>query len=130
MFVAVISSDLNIRKSINQKKSLTLMKNIITYGTFDLLHYGHIELLSRARNLGTKLVVGLSTDNFNKLKNKVCVFDFWKRKQMVESFRFVDLVIPEETWEQKVDDVLKYQIDIFVMGNDWEGKFDFLKEYC
>ncbi|GEO11235.1 glycerol-3-phosphate cytidylyltransferase [Segetibacter aerophilus] len=106
------------------------MKNIITYGTFDLLHYGHVELLYRASELGTKLIVGLSTDKFNEEKNKFCEIEYWRRKRLVEAFRFVDLVIPEETWEQKISDVLKYQIDVFVMGDDWEGKFDFLKEYC
>ena len=107
------------------------MKRIITYGTFDLLHYGHINLLRRAKQQGDYLIVGLSTDEFNlKDKNKVCYFDYDKRKALLEAIRFVDLVIPEKTWDQKVDDVVKYQADTFVIGDDWEGKFDFLKEYC
>lgn len=107
------------------------MKRIITYGTFDLLHYGHINLLRRARQQGDYLIVGLSTDEFNlKDKNKVCYFNYDKRKALLEAIRYVDLVIPEKTWDQKVDDVVKYHADIFVIGDDWEGKFDFLKEYC
>ena len=107
------------------------MKRIITYGTFDLLHYGHIELLRRARQLGDYLVVAVSTDEFNsQQKNKKCYFSYEKRKQMLEAIRYVDLVIAEENWEQKVTDIEKYEIDVFVIGNDWEGKFDFLKEKC
>ena len=107
------------------------MKRVITYGTFDLLHYGHINLLKRARALGDYLVVAISTDEFNKkMKNKVCVQSYEERKTILESLRFVDLVIPEENWEQKVRDVQMYQIDTFCMGSDWVGKFDFLKEYC
>lgn len=107
------------------------MKRVITYGTFDLLHYGHIELLRRAKALGDYLVVAISTDEFNwNCKQKKCYFTYEKRKQMVEAIRYVDLVIPEENWEQKSTDVEKYDIDLFVMGNDWEGKFDFLKEKC
>lgn len=107
------------------------MKRVITYGTFDLLHYGHINLLRRAKALGDYLVVGLSTDEFNwNSKHKKCYFDYEKRKQLLEAIRYVDLVIPEENWEQKVDDVRIYAIDTFVMGDDWTGKFDFLKEYC
>lgn len=107
------------------------MKRVITYGTFDLLHYGHINLLRRAKALGDYLVVVLSTDEFNWYqKNKKCYFTYEERKNMLEAIRYVDLVIPEENWEQKVTDVQKYEIDTFVMGNDWEGKFDFLKDYC
>ena len=105
------------------------MKRVITYGTFDLLHYGHINLLRRARELGDYLVVVVSTDVFNwNEKNKKCYFSYEKRKAMVESIRYVDLVVPEENWEQKRTDVHKYDIDVFVMGDDWQGKFDFLKE--
>ena len=105
------------------------MKRVITYGTFDLLHYGHINLLRRAREQGDYLVVALSTDEFNwNEKRKTCYFTYEQRKQLLEAVRYVDLVIPEENWEQKRTDVHEYHIDTFVMGNDWEGKFDFLKE--
>lgn len=107
------------------------MKRIITYGTFDLLHYGHINLLKRAKELGDYLVVGLSTDEFNlNEKNKKCYFSYEQRKQLLESIRYVDLVIPEEGWNQKLTDVDLYQIDTFVIDDDWKGKFDFLKEKC
>lgn len=107
------------------------MKRIITYGTFDLLHYGHINLLRRAKALGDYLVVGLSTDEFNwNEKHKKCYFSYEKRKQLLEAIRYVDLVIPEEKWEQKTSDVELYKIDTFVMGDDWKGKFDFLKSQC
>lgn len=107
------------------------MKKVITYGTFDLLHYGHINLLRRAKELGDYLIVALSTDEFNwNQKQKKCYFSYEERKQLLEAIRYVDLVIPEESWEQKVEDVKEFRVDTFVMGNDWEGKFDFLKEYC
>ncbi len=107
------------------------MKRVITYGTFDLLHYGHVHLLRRAKELGDFLIVALSTDEFNRdKKNKECYFSYEERKLLLEAIRYVDLVIPEEDWEQKMTDVDTYQIDTFVMGNDWEGKFDFLKEKC
>ena len=107
------------------------MKKVITYGTFDLLHYGHINLLRRARELGDYLIVALSTDEFNwNEKQKVCYFTYEQRKQLLEAIRYVDLVIPEENWEQKVSDVKEFRVDTFVMGNDWEGKFDFLKDHC
>ncbi|SLK16316.1 glycerol-3-phosphate cytidylyltransferase [Bacillus toyonensis] len=106
------------------------MKRILTYGTFDLLHYGHINLVRRAKDLGDYLMVGLSTDEFNALKGKESYFKFEERKMLLESIRYVDLVISENTWEQKIEDIIKYEIDVFVMGDDWEGKFDFLKEYC
>jgi glycerol-3-phosphate cytidylyltransferase len=105
------------------------MKRVITYGTFDLLHYGHINLLKRAKALGDYLIVALSSDEFNwNEKKKKCYFSFEQRKALLESIRYVDLVIPEDNWEQKQIDVYKYQIDTFVIGNDWEGKFDFLKD--
>lgn len=105
------------------------MKKVITYGTFDLLHYGHINLLRRARELGDYLVVVISTDEFNwNEKGKKCYFTYEQRKAMVEAIRYVDRVIPETNWEQKRTDVHDYDIDVFVMGDDWEGKFDFLKE--
>ena len=105
------------------------MKRVITYGTFDLLHYGHINLLKRAKSYGDYLIVALSTDEFNlKEKNKVCYFTYEQRKALLESIRYVDLVIPEESWEQKVTDAHEYHIDTFVIGDDWKGKFDFLKD--
>ena len=107
------------------------MKRVITYGTFDMLHYGHINLLRRAKELGDYLVVVLSTDEFNwNSKQKKCYFTYEQRKMVLESIRYVDLVVPEENWEQKVSDVQNYMIDTFVMGSDWKGKFDFLKDYC
>lgn len=106
------------------------MKKVITYGTFDLLHYGHINLLRRAKELGDYLIVGLSTDEFNGMKGKTCFFSYEQRKQLLEAIRYVDLVIPEETWEQKSSDVREFRVDTFVMGEDWAGKFDFLKEQC
>lgn len=106
------------------------MKRVITYGTFDLLHVGHIRLLKRAKDLGDELIVALSTDSFNKLKHKTSFFSYKERKEILESIKYVDLVIPEESWEQKIEDIKKYQIDIFVMGDDWKGEFDFLKKHC
>lgn len=108
------------------------MKRVLTYGTFDLLHYGHIRLLKRAKELGDYLVVALSTDEFNAGKGKVAYHDFETRKKMLEAIRYVDLVIPENCWEQKIDDVKNYHIDTVVMGGDWAGsdKFDYLKDYC
>lgn len=105
------------------------MKRIITYGTFDLLHYGHINLLKRAKELGDYLVVALSTDEFNFIeKQKKCYFSYEQRKTLLESIRYVDLVIPEESWGQKANDMHEYHIDTFVIGDDWKGKFDFLKD--
>ncbi|MGK9045090.1 glycerol-3-phosphate cytidylyltransferase [Mammaliicoccus vitulinus] len=106
------------------------MRRVITYGTYDLLHYGHIELLRRAKQHGDYLIVALSTDEFNKLKNKKSYYNYEQRKMMLESIRYVDLVVPENNWEQKTDDVLNYKVDTFLMGHDWEGEFDFLKEHC
>jgi len=107
------------------------MKRVITYGTFDLLHYGHINILKRAKALGDYLIVALSTDEFNwNSKNKKCYFSYNERKTLLESIRYVDLVIPEVSWQQKENDIIQYNIDIFVMGDDWEGKFDFLKGKC
>ena len=138
------------------------MKKVITYGTYDLLHYGHINLLKRAKELGDYLIVALSTDVYfraewfsrhicnniiycndsyyiivsirwydcRQSKQKKCYFPYEKRKQLLESIRYVDLVIPENNWEQKIEDVKEFKVDTFVMGDDWTGKFDFLKEYC
>ena len=108
------------------------MKRILTYGTFDLLHYGHIRILKRAKELGDYLVVALSTDEFNAIKGKKAYHSYETRKKMLEAIRYVDLVIPENEWEQKLQDVKDYKIDVVVMGDDWAGsdKFDYLKEYC
>ena len=105
-------------------------KTVLTYGTFDLLHYGHLEILRKASLLGHELIVGVSTDKFNEIKGKTCVLPYQKRKDLLDSLDFVDKVIPEENWEQKITDIQDNNIDIFVMGNDWEGKFDELKELC
>ena len=105
------------------------MRRVITYGTYDLLHYGHINLLRRAKSLGDYLIVALSTDEFNwNEKHKVYYFTYAQRKEMLEALRYVDLIIPEENWEQKMTDVKEYHVDVFVMGDDWIGKFDFLEE--
>lgn len=106
------------------------MKKVITYGTFDLLHAGHINILRRAREFGDYLIVVLSTDEFNAVKNKKAYYSYEDRKLILEAIRYVDEVIPEYTWEQKVRDVVDNHVDVFVMGDDWKGKFDFLKEYC
>ncbi|WP_301420124.1 glycerol-3-phosphate cytidylyltransferase [Mammaliicoccus lentus] len=106
------------------------MRRVITYGTYDLLHYGHIELLRRAKQYGDYLIVALSTDEFNKIKSKKSYYNYEQRKMMLESIRYVDLVIPENNWEQKVDDVKTFKVDTFLMGHDWEGEFDFLKNEC
>ena len=107
------------------------MKRVITYGTFDLLHYGHINLLRRAKELGDYLIVGLSTDEFNwNEKHKKSYFPYEQRRLLLEAIRYVDLVIPEQSWEQKARDIEKYQIDTFVIGDDWKGKFDDLKPLC
>lgn len=108
------------------------MKRILTYGTYDLLHYGHIRLLKRAKELGDYLIVAVSTDEFNAIKNKKAYHNYDTRKKMLEAIRYVDLVIPENTWEQKIDDVKKYEVDTVVMGSDWVGNenFEKLKLYC
>ena len=106
------------------------MRRVITYGTFDLLHYGHIRLLQRCKAQGDYLVVALSTDEFNAGKGKKSYFSWEDRKHMLEAIRYVDLVIPENTWAQKREDIKNYQIDAFVMGDDWAGKFDELQDLC
>ncbi len=106
------------------------MRRIITYGTFDLLHYGHINLLRRAKEQGDYLIVALSTDEFNKLKGKKAFFDYSKRKMLLEAIRYVDLVIEENSWEQKREDIKLYHVDAIVMGDDWRGKFDDLQDIC
>lgn len=106
------------------------MKKVITYGTFDTLHYGHILLLQRARSLGDHLTVALSSDVFNAAKNKVSHFDFNQRKSLLRAITYVDDVISEDTWEQKQADVIRLRIDVFTMGDDWAGQFDFLNNLC
>ncbi|MCB5253773.1 MAG: glycerol-3-phosphate cytidylyltransferase [Candidatus Cloacimonadaceae bacterium] len=106
------------------------MKKVITYGTFDLFHYGHMNLLMRARKLGDYLIVALSTDEFNRIKNKESIMPYAQRKEIIEAIRYVDLVIPEQNWEQKITDIKRHNINTFVMGDDWQGTFDFLKDYC
>ncbi len=106
------------------------MKKVITYGTFDLLHVGHVNLLRRAKALGDYLIVALSTDEFNAGKHKEAYHSYEDRKAILEAIKYVDEVIPEESWEQKIPDVVNNKVDVFVMGSDWEGKFDFLKDYC
>lgn len=106
------------------------MKTVITYGTFDLFHIGHVQLLKRAKALGDRLVVAISKDEFNASKGKAAYSSYEDRKTIVEACKYVDLVIPEMTWEQKQTDIINHSIDIFVMGDDWQGKFDFLAEVC
>lgn len=108
------------------------MKRVLTYGTFDLLHYGHIRLLKRAKELGDYLIVALSTDEFNEIKHKKAYHSYETRKKMLEAIRYVDLVIPEENWDQKINDVKKYYVDTVVMGSDWQGdeRFENLRKYC
>lgn len=102
----------------------------MTYGTFDLLHWGHIYILERAKKLGDHLTVALSTDEFNQIKHKDAYYPYEHRKYILESIKYVDKVIPENSWEQKIEDIIRENIDIFVMGDDWKGEFDFLKDYC
>lgn len=106
------------------------MRIVLTYGTYDLLHYGHMNLLKRAKELGDYLIVGLSTDEFNNEKGKSSYYKFEHRKYMLECIKYVDEVIIEKNWEQKVLDIKKYNIDVFVMGDDWLGEFDYLSNYC
>lgn len=105
-------------------------KTVITYGTFDLFHYGHLEILRRAKELGDYLIVGLSTDAFNRIKNKKCIFAYEKREEILNSIKYVDKIIPENSWSQKPFDIKKFDVDIFVMGDDWRGKFDKLADSC
>ena len=105
-------------------------KTVLTYGTFDMFHIGHLKLLERLASLGNKLIVAVSSDEFNLVKGKKTIIPYEQRAAIVESIKYVDFVIPEYNWEQKIDDIKKYNVDIFSMGHDWEGKFDELKEYC
>lgn len=108
------------------------IRRVLTYGTYDLLHYGHIRLLRRASQLGDYLIVALSSDEFNASKGKTSFYSYGVRREMLEAIRYVDLVIPEDCWEQKIDDIKKYHIDVVVMGSDWAGdpRFEALKDYC
>ena len=106
------------------------MRRVLTYGTFDLFHIGHLNLLKRAKELGDYLVVAVSSDDFNAIKGKKCVIPDYERMAIVEAIKYVDEVIPENSWDQKIKDVQEHDIDVFVMGDDWKGKFDFLKDYC
>src|SRR5690554_5484936 len=105
-------------------------RTIITYGTFDMFHIGHLKLLRRLKEMGDKLIVGVSTDEFNALKGKKTLIPYDQRSAIVEAIDCVDLVVPEENWEQKIEDIKKYDVDVFAIGDDWRGKFDFLEEYC
>ena len=107
-----------------------MKKTIITYGTFDMFHIGHLKLLQRLKDLGDELIVAISTDEFNRGKDKKVMIPYAQRAEILENIKCVDKVIPEDNWEQKVTDVQKYNVDVFAMGDDWEGKFDFLKEHC
>lgn len=106
------------------------MNKVITYGTFDTFHYGHLCLLKAARELGDHLTVAVSTDDFNSTKGKKCVFNFEQRQQWVNSIKYVDIVIKESNWEQKINDIVEHNISTFTIGDDWKGKFDFLQDYC
>ena len=107
-----------------------MAKTIITYGTFDLFHIGHLKLLQRLKSLGDNLIVAVSTDEFNEIKGKRTIIPYAQRAEIVENIKCVDMVIPENDWEQKIKDVIKHNVDTFAIGNDWEGKFNFLEEHC
>lgn len=106
------------------------MRTVITYGTFDMFHIGHLELINRIKDLGDKVIIAVSTDEFNLLKNKKCVIPYEQRAAIVNAIKGVDLVIPENSWEQKEHDILEHAVDLFVMGDDWTGHFDHLKAVC
>jgi glycerol-3-phosphate cytidylyltransferase len=105
-------------------------KTIITYGTFDMFHIGHLYLLKRLKSMGDTLIVAVSTDKFNELKGKKTLIPYNQRAEIVRSIRYVDSVIPETSWDQKISDVKEHNVDIFAIGSDWKGKFDFLNEHC
>ncbi|MBR2286204.1 MAG: adenylyltransferase/cytidyltransferase family protein [Alphaproteobacteria bacterium] len=106
------------------------MTRVLTYGTFDTFHWAHMLLLQRARAMGDWLGVGLSTDEFNAIKGKTSVFNYAERENILRGIKYVDLIFPERTWEQKREDIVKYGADIFVIGDDWRGKFDDLSDLC
>ena len=103
---------------------------VLTYGTFDMFHIGHLRLLERLSKLGDRLIVAVSTDKFNEIKGKKTIIPYDQRASIVEAIKYVDIVVPENDWEQKINDIKEYSVNIFAMGHDWEGKFDFLKEHC
>ena len=105
-------------------------KTVLTYGTFDMFHIGHLELLKRLKKLGSKLIVAVSTDEFNEIKGKKTIIPYAQRASIIEAIKYVDVVIPENNWEQKIEDIEHFNVDVFAMGDDWKGKFDFLKEKC
>lgn len=107
-----------------------MVKRVITYGTFDMFHIGHLKLLQRLAELGDELIVAVSTDEFNSVKNKTVLIPFAQRAEIVKNIKCVDKVIAEENWDQKILDIKKYDVSLFAMGDDWRGKFDFLKEHC
>lgn len=109
---------------------MSMNKTVITYGTFDLFHIGHLRLLQRLKALGNRVIVGVSTDEFNLGKGKKCLIPYDQRAEIVSNLRQVDMVIPESSWEQKEQDIVTYGVDVFAMGSDWKGKFDYLDEYC
>ena len=106
------------------------MKKVITYGTYDLFHYGHLKILERAKKFGDYLIVAVSTDEFNEIKGKKSIYSYEHRAEIVKAIKYVDEVIPERNWEQKIDDLKKHNVDVLVMGSDWQGKFDELKRFC
>jgi glycerol-3-phosphate cytidylyltransferase len=120
---------MRVKKKLHKGKEETT-KRVLTYGTFDLFHYGHLRILKRAKKLGDYLVVGISTDEFNLLKSKYCEYPFEQRSRIVKALKYVNKVIPEMAWDQKLADIKRYKIDILVMGDDWKGKFDYLSPYC
>ena len=106
------------------------MKTVLTYGTFDLLHYGHINYLKKAKSLGDVLIVGLSSDEFNLEKGKKSFYEFETRKEMLSAIKYVDKIFRQDSFEQKADDIKKYKADILVSSEDWKGKYDYLKDLC
>lgn len=127
----ITANPLALRKA-EQRPCHHSLRRVITYGTFDLLHYGHIRLLQRAAQLGDYLIVGLSTDEFNNEKGKKSFYSYETRREMLEAIRYVDLVIPEEDWNQKADDIRKYEVDVLCMGSDWanDPRFESLRDLC
>ncbi|MBJ6137357.1 MULTISPECIES: adenylyltransferase/cytidyltransferase family protein [Marinobacter] len=107
-----------------------MSKTVITYGTFDMFHIGHLKLLRRLSEMGDKVIVAVSTDEFNELKGKKTLIPYDQRAAIVGAIDCVDMVIPEGSWEQKLSDVKEHGVDIFAIGEDWKGKFDFLEDLC